>query len=560
MDLLTWTLEEAVSSPNRPLLIDASDPSQWLSFNMIRKEVRQLIAGLNAVGIKRGDTVWVNCFNNLRYSVLYLGIIGAGAIFTGINPSSTPTELSHHFRTTNPKLIIAEPMLLHKMLSMAEVTGFDRSNIFAFDTGGFGSIFGIRGWHTLLEHGERDWVRPDPDKTVATYSATSGTSGLPKWAMISHSYHVTQAAFHCSAESAKMVRLFMLAPFHAFGSPIVPASIRQGIRTYIMHRYNESDFIDCVRRHKISETYIAPPILVSLPVSPQAKTGDLRSLRNIWVGGASVKYAQQKSLYHCLHEEACIRSVWGMTEVGWITCVRDESRRNDDSVGQCLSGFQLTLIDSTGNTIDEDAAEGEVLIRAPHPFLGYLRDQSATRAAFTADRSLVRSGDIGRRLLNPKTGVASFYIVDRVKELIKVRGWQVSPTEVESELLQHPEIRDAAVTGAIERDSFEEFVRAYVVLEPAGISKPTTAPEILAWLRERLSSYKLPQEIRFVDSIPRNGTGKILRRLLRDEAQLPHVVKVAESGPDPNVDGSRKQGPVRCTTVARHVEVEAMSS
>ncbi|KAK7628899.1 hypothetical protein BKA81DRAFT_380451 [Phyllosticta paracitricarpa] len=564
MDLLSWTLGTTVPSPDAPLLIDATNPSQWLSFGMIRSEVRKHTAGLKAIGIKKGDVVWVNCFNDalteqLRYCVLYLGIIGTGAIFAGINPASTPAELSHHFRITGPKLIIAEPGLLNKTLLMAEQTGLDKSKILTFDTGSLGEIPGIRSWHTLLEYGESDWTRPeDPENTVATYSATSGTSGPPKWAMISHSYLVTQAALHCSEELTGSTRLFMLAPFHAFGSPIVPASIRQGTRTYIMRRYTEPQFIESIYRFGVTETYIAPPILLSLSSSPQTRAGHLKSLRSIWVGGASVKYAQQKPLYDFLDEAASIRSVWGMTEAGWITCARDKSRRCDDSVGQCLDGFELTLVDRTGAVITEDFIGGELLVRAPHPFLGYLENPTATAAAFTPDRSLVRSGDIGCRHTDPETGVASFYIIDRVKELIKVRGWQVSPTEVESELLQHPAIEDAAVTGATEGNGVEEFVRAYVVLKQHA-SNSTAAPEIRTWLRERLSSYKLPQEIHFVESIPRNSTGKILRRVLRDGAQK--RVTEAESGPTLNdVNGSHKQGPVSPTTVSQHVGFEAKST
>ncbi|KAK7531464.1 4-coumarate-CoA ligase [Phyllosticta citribraziliensis] len=560
MDLLSWTLGTTVPSPEAPILIDAIDPSQWLSFSMIRSEVRKLIAGLKAVGITSGDVVWVNCFNDLRYCVMYLGIIGAGAIFAGINPASTPTELSHHFQITDPKLIIAEPVLLNKTLLMAEQTGFDKSKILVFDTSPLSATTGMQSWHTLLEYGEGNWIRPeDPEKTIATYSATSGTSGLPKWAMIPHSYLISQAALQCSGEPAETTRLFMLAPFHAFGSPIVPASIRQGIRTYIMRRYIESQFIDSIYRFGVTETYIAPPILLSLPASPQTRAGHLRSLRSIWVGGASVKYAQQKPLYKYLDDSARIRAVWGLTEAGWLTSVRDERRRLDDSVGQRLDGFDLTLVDRTGAVIDKDDVKGELLIRAKYPFVEYLNNPSATADAFTPGGFLLRSGDIGCRRTDLETGFASFYIVDRVKELIKVRGWQVSPTEVESELLQHPAIEDAAVIGATESNGGEEYVRAYVVLKQRAC-EPTTAPEIRAWLRERLSGYKLPQEIRFVGSIPRNNTGKILRRVLRNGAQMPGVT-AAESGPGlDDVNGSHKQGPVSPTTVARHAGVKAKSS
>lgn len=146
-------------------------------------------------------------------------------------------------------------------------------------------------------------------------------------------------------------RLLTLPPFHAFGSPILPSSIRQGIPTYIMRRYAEALFLHSIAQHSITETYVAPPVLMGLPKSALATCERLSSLRTIWIGGASVKFAQQQPLYDLLHEDACIRSVWGMTEAGWITCVQDRTRREDDSVGQPLDGFNIRHVSSPSETL-----------------------------------------------------------------------------------------------------------------------------------------------------------------------------------------------------------------
>lgn len=329
-----------------------------------------------------------------------------------------------------------------------------------------------------------------------------------------------------------------------------------------MRRYAETPFLDSITRYGITETYVPPPVLMALPKSPLATRDGLSSLRSIWMGGASVKFAQQKPLYDLLHEDACIRSVWGMTEAGWITCVQGRTRRGDDSVGQPLDGFDIRyvifdnatdffffqatshlfdfgiraspcllafcrIIDTDGNPITADDASGEILVRVPHPFMSYVSNPVATTEAFTPCNTYMRTGDIGYRLTDPATGKPSMFIIDRAKELIKVRGWQVSPTEIESELMQHPAIADAAVIGIKEADGVEEFIHAYIVRKVVlsyNSSDDTQIDEhsLRPWLRERLAGYKVPAEFNFVLAIPRNGTGKILRRVLREGPTKPH--------------------------------------
>lgn len=528
MDLVSWTFGGNIPDTDKPILIDTVSPFNSLSLKQLATQVRQLIAGLRAQGVQPGDCVCVNCFNDLQYSVLYFGIIGAGAIFTGLNPAFTPNELRHHFDLTKPSLFIVEPPMLEKTLAAAKMAGIPTDRIYAFDTATPNLDPSICSWTALLSYGECDWVKPeDPDTTTASYNPTSGTSGLPKVAMITHSYHVTQAASQCEETGYQRSRLLTLPPFHAFGSPILPSSIRQGIPTYIMRRYAETPFLDSIARYSITETYVPPPVLMALPKSPLATRDGLSSLRSIWMGGASVKFAQQKPLYDLLHEDACIRSVWGMTEAGWITCVQDRTRRGDDSVGQPLDGFDIRIIDTDGNPITADDVSGEILVRVPHPFMSYVSNPVATAEAFTPCKTYMRTGDIGYRLTDPATGKPSMFIIDRAKELIKVRGWQVSPTEIESELMQHSAIADAAVIGIKEADGVEEFIRAYIVRKVVlsyNSSDDTQIDEhsLRPWLRERLAGYKVPAEFSFVLAIPRNGTGKILRRVLREGPTKPH--------------------------------------
>ncbi|OCL05746.1 amp dependent CoA ligase [Glonium stellatum] len=509
MDIVSWTLTSETAETSKPLLIDAANPSRFLTFNGVRKVVRQLVSGLKARGIQPGDCVCVASFNDIHYTPLYLGVIGAGARFTGVNPSYTAPELTHHVQLTGAKMLIVEPAMLNTALETARNCGIPASSVFVFDVQDQNPNQDIQSWEELLTDGEKDWVRVNnPSSTVASYCTTSGTSGLPKAAMISHSYLVSQAALRRSPYlSYEPIILLCLPQFHVFASPIAPASVRQGHPTYVMRRYHPSHFIKCIVNFQITETYMAPPVLIGLPQSPLCTKDAMRSIRQIWMGGAGVKYVNMLPMYERLAPEARIMQVWGMTEVGWVTTFPFPELSRDDSVGRVLDGFKVQIIDDSDNIIGADNEAGELLIRAPAPMLGYLGNEKAT--AETLDRhGWVRSGDIGYR------SQGKIYVVDRKKDLIKVRGWQVSPAEVESAILAHPDVLDAGVISVNLPDGSGEVPKAYVVCKP---ESSLTEVDIKNFARKSLASYKMPEQVVFRNTIPRNPTGKILRRVLRDE-------------------------------------------
>jgi acyl-CoA synthetase (AMP-forming)/AMP-acid ligase II len=273
--------------------------------------------------------------------------MGSGAIFTGVNPAYTTQELIHHFKLTKPNIILVEPHLIENTLEAATIVGLPSIGIYLFD------VYDedaedvrpiVPSWQRLLEHGERDWAIVDqPDRAVAQYAQTSGTSGLPKVAMLPHSYHVSQAALRMSASSLPYVprRLAALPPFHVFATPICPSSVREGVVTYVMRRFEMRSFLSYIEQFQISETYLAPPVLVGMPLSPFSTQESLKSLRQIWFGGASLHYRNQLPLYELLHPNAKIQPVWGMTEAGWITAGIWPDKCADDSAGRILSNFEV---------------------------------------------------------------------------------------------------------------------------------------------------------------------------------------------------------------------------
>ena len=281
--------------------------------------------------------------------------------------------------------------------------------------------------------------------------------------------------------------------------------LRSGCPTYVMPRFHSSSFIEALQKYEITHTVVVPPILMALS---NCSPDELKFLRRIYTGGSCATNGMQSQVYAKLSPAARIVQVYGMTEVGWAcTTWSEDFQERTGSVGRPVSGTSLRLIDADGLEIHQDNTNGEIQIKAQNPMKGYLNNALETAETFAPD-GYVRSGDIGY-VQNGK-----WYVIDRTKDLIKVRGWQVSPAEIEASLLEHPSVNDAAVIGVQAGDvSGDESPVAYIVRN-RGMT--LDASEVKAFLASRLARYKQVKDVKFVDLIPRNPTGKILRRVIRE--------------------------------------------
>jgi hypothetical protein len=273
-------------------------------------------------------------------------------------------------------------------------------------------------------------------------------------------------------------------------------------------------------------------MLLTLVKAPSFSRDALSSLRRIFVGGSIAAASLQKQMYAYLQPQTQIKHVYGMTEVGWAITMHSPARNLTGALGFGVPGTALRLAcPVTGMPIDEDDKKGEIQFQLATSMLGYRENEAATKEAFTDD-GWVRSGDLGYR----RDGL--WYIVDRTKDLIKVRGWQVSPAEIESVLVSHPEVRDAAVIGIPLASGDGEIPAAYVVRTPGSTLTPQA---VQAYVAKRLSRYKHIGRVRFVESVPRNPTGKILRRILRESEprmEAAKSLKRKQLTPPPESDGS----------------------
>ncbi|KAK9311582.1 hypothetical protein V1524DRAFT_25258 [Lipomyces starkeyi] len=520
-DLLTYTFAHT-DDLDRPILVDAAAPWRCLSTRQTVIEIRRVIAGLHALGISAGDTVLVHSFNDIYYTVLFFAVIGVGGRFAGSNPAYTSAELIHHFRVTDVRLVISMPECLEPVLKAADEVGVPRNNILVFDPSKpqkqSATPAGLRSWTELFLHGERDWNKFDDgqtaQETIAVLMSTSGTTGLHKAAAVSHQAlalndSVIQDGLH---KDYPVSRLICLPQFHAFASPLSHVGpFRNGVTTYVMGRFVLASFIGAVQDHQITEAPMVPAMITQFvkSLSPADASGPLRSLRWVWSAGSPLEESIHRAFEDLIHPTGCIAQVWGMTELGWVSTFKAPARGVAGSVGMLLPFVESKIVDDQGQEIVDaiaTGASGEICIRSPMRMRYYLDMPTETAVAFDDD-DFYRTGDIG----HCRDGV--WYIISRIKDLIKVRGWQVSPSEIEATLLAHSSVADAAVIGVTPPGESSEVPRAYIVRAESSL----TESDVHVWVRERLANFKaLDGGVEFVDVIAKNSTGKILKTVLRE--------------------------------------------
>lgn len=523
-DLISWTFDDNKSDQDEPRYINATDPSKSISLKQARSIIRKLVAGFHAAGLKQGDCVCLHSFNDIYYSLMFLGIIAAGGIFAGTNPSYTEFELVHHIKTSNTKFLITEPEMLDNILAAAKTSGIPQSNIWIFDVLGQKIPRGFKSFKDLMNHGEKDWVRFNNERTAKETTAarlfSSGTTGLPKAVVLSHYNLVAQHTLVFEVESPPwdQRRLLCLPMFHAACVPIAHTSILRGGQVgIVMRRFELESFLANIEKFEITDLGVVPPIAIAIIMSGLGKKYSMKSVRSVSCGAAPLGKESQDRLRQLLPEGTTVMQVWGMTET---SCVGSMFYYPEDdetgSVGRMLPGLDVKVIDDDGKDITAYDTRGELCIRGPTITQGYFENSKANAESFDA-QGFFKTGDIVYCDGKSK----KWYVVDRKKELIKVRGFQVAPPELESVLLSHPQIVDAAVIGVkdpLDRDV--EHPRAFVVKRqvPGGTSLDEKA--VKEFCAPKLAKFKeLTGGVRFLDTIPKNASGKILKRVLREMAE-----------------------------------------
>ncbi|KAH8170475.1 AMP-binding enzyme domain-containing protein [Sarocladium implicatum] len=525
-NILSYLFEQGPVS-EEPLWFDSKDASTNLSPKQLLEWVKRLGFGLQRLGLKKGDVVMICTPNQIFVPVAYLGIVGAGCIFSGANPAYTVHELVHQISNTTAKLILSHPSMLPSILEAASKAGLPKDKIFQFSEHRNPPLHGVSDWQDMIGSPDQGqtWQWPrlssrEATDTVATINYSSGTTGLPKGVCVSHFNLIANVEQTIVMRYAKKPYAFERRPqerwvgflplYHAYGQLYtILMAIKLNVPVYIMAEFRYEDFLAVIGKYKITSLQIAPPILVMLSKRPETSRYDLSSVRDVLCGAAPLSRELQNECQRRFDIQ--INQGWGMTEV---TCgalhvpggVKDDS----GSVGQLDPNCECKLVDDDGKEV-EMGKPGEMYVRGPNICMRYWRNEAATRESLD-DQGWLKTGDIA--VCNAE---GYFWIVDRKKELIKVNALQVAPAELEAALLENEHVADAAVVGITLNGN--EWPRAYVVIQDASKSK-VQPNDIAEWLVARVAKHKrLVGGVVFVDEVPKLASGKIQRKTMRDWAK-----------------------------------------
>ncbi|KAI1211609.1 acetyl-CoA synthetase-like protein [Annulohypoxylon truncatum] len=522
-----------------PQFIDADRPeTHFLTQTDYRLWAKRLALGLTRAGLKPGDRVLLFSGNSIFTPVVFMGILMAGGVFTGANPSFVARELAYQVKDSGASFLIAGDASMEIAVEAAAQVGLPRSRIYSFDATALDpepgkARLGTQHWTVLLAASEEaakfDWVEPiDANKQICALNYSSGTTGVPKGVEISHYAYVANglgASFmerldsQFAEKKKRARRLGFLPMYHAYGQTFFISNYpREGIPVYIMSSFNFEKMLQHIEKFRIDILVAVPPILVALAKSPLSRKYDLSSVEIIGSGAAPLGTEVSEEVAKLWPPGAIkLRQGWGMTE---LTCgctyFHPDETNKTAAVGELLPNFKARImkIDGSGEITKANEA-GEVWIHGPTLLKGYWNKPQATADTLHIDADGTRwlkTGDIGYFEKYEPGGL--LHIVDRIKELIKVKGNQVAPAELEDVLLDNKGVDDVAVVGVTING--EEAPRAYVVANP---NVKQTEQDIAKWMESRVTKYKwLRGGVKFVDAIPKNPSGKILRKILRDQA------------------------------------------
>ena len=495
-----------IDNPGKPAMIDGLS-GQTLTYGELAGMVSKFAAALAERGVGKGDVVAIFSPNTPYYAVVFHGILTAGAVATTINSLYTPDEIAHQLRDSRAVLMVTVSPFLDRARAAVASGGVDVRDIVVLD--GAERHESLKDLLATTAPPPRVDIDPANDLAVLPYS--SGTTGLAKGVMLTHRNlvaNIQQAQVLLPISSQTRI-LAVLPFFHIYGMTIMMNwGLAFGATVVTMPKFDLADFLKVIAEHRTDRVYIAPPVAVALAKHPMVDDYDLSAI-DVLLSGAAPLDAE---LAHAVAKRlGCqMRQGYGMTELSPLSHGIPPGR--DDispgTVGVLAASMQARIVDpETGEDV-ETGQPGELWLRGPNVMVGYLNNPQATADTLDADGWL-HTGDVA---VVDERGV--YTIVDRVKELIKYKGYQVPPAELEALLLTHPAIADAAVIGVRNEDG-EEVPKAFVVRQAGASESELTADDVMTFVAERVAPHKKVRAVEFIDAIPKSASGKILRKDLR---------------------------------------------
>ena len=485
------------SRPDRVVMIDGPTGREVTARAMMAS-IRTLAGGLTAQGFGAGQVVALMAPNMPEFCTVFHGVAYAGGTITTINPAYTAAEIHHQLTDSGADLLITTPDFLAVASDGAKGTGVRRIVVIGAED--------EQGLHGLMGPVQAAQVPVDLARFAMVMPYSSGTTGKPKGVRLSHRNLVAnvEQSLAVMMISDEETTVAILPFFHIYGmNVIMNLFLTAGMKLVTMPRFDLPTFLGHLQAHQCYRAAVVPPVVVALAKHPLVETYDLSALKILFSAAAPLGAEVA---------EACAARIgaqtvqgYGLTETGPVVSLCNQSLARAGSVGVILPNTECRVVDVETGAALGVGQEGELWIRGPQVMLGYLNNPAATAAMLDEDGWL-HSGDLAAIDAD-----GFVFIRDRLKELIKVKGFQVAPAEVEAALQDHPQVLDAAVLGVADDEAGEVPV-AFVVPRPGA-----DAADIAAFLRGRLATYKQPRTIEFVEAIPKTASGKILRRVLRDQ-------------------------------------------
>ncbi len=496
--LTPFVMQKARQLGDKPALIDGPS-GRTITYKQLDGAIRLVGASLAKRGFGKGDVFAIYSPNLPEYAVAFHAVSLLGGTNTTINPLYTAEELTAQLKDANAKYLLTIPQFIDKAFQAAEASGIQEVFV-------LGEAAGATPFASLMQSdGQVPQVQINPREDVVALPYSSGTTGLPKGVMLTHYNLVANIVQSDGIEAVtdNETLIAVLPFFHIYGMEVLlNISLYHGATLVTVPRFDLEQFLKIMQDYGITRAHLVPPIVLALAKHPVVDKYDLSKLKVITSGAAPLSDDVTRKAAQRLG--CIIKQGYGMTEASPITHVApdDPARIKDGTVGLPIPNTEYKIVDyETGKELGPHEV-GEVWIRGPQIMKGYLNNPDAT--AITVDKDgWLHSGDIG---VADEEGYLS--IVDRAKELIKYKGFQVAPAELEAILLSNPAIADAAVIPSPDDEAGEVPV-AYVVLKGE-----ITPKQIMDYVAERVAPYKKIRRVVITQQIPKSTSGKILRRIL----------------------------------------------
>jgi acyl-CoA synthetase (AMP-forming)/AMP-acid ligase II len=510
-----YVLAAGKDRPDAPALIDGLK-GDTITHGQLAAYVDRVAAALHERGMRKGDRIAVFCPNTPWYPVVFHGIAAAGCVMTPINSLYTPDEIAFQLRDSGAKMLITISLFMDRAGAAVEKSPVDEIVV----------LDGAEGHASLLDllgsQAPSPQVDIDPATDLVTLPYSSGTTGLPKGVMLTHRNLVANVA-QCRPliRLSDEERIIAVLPFfHIYGlTVLMNQGLAWGGAVVTLPRFDLEDFLRAIQDHKITRAFVAPPILLAMAKHPLVDQFDLSSLTSILSGAAPLDEQLAMSAQQRLRKGAdtgvTVAQGYGMTELSPVSHTTPDpgaeppghrSEVPKGSVGYAIPNTECRLLDTVTGEEVGTGVPGELWVRGPQVMKGYLNNPEATANTVDGDGWL-HTGDVA---VVDEEG--RYTVVDRVKELIKYKGYQVAPAELEAVLISHPEIVDAAVIGVADKESGEELPKAFVVRAPGS---ELSEESVMNFMTERVAPHKKIRFVQFIEQVPKSAAGKILRKDLK---------------------------------------------